>query len=213
VAVAQATNRKWIGIDITYQSISLVQRRLEDAFGLRVLQHLVTDGIPKDMNAAIALAHRDDDRLRKEFEKWAVLTYTKNRAVINEKKGADKGIDGRAYFKVGRKDNEKIVFSVKSGVVGRADVAKLRGDMGREKAAMAVLITLEKPSKPMLDEAKAAGKFRFEEMGRDYDAISIVPVQDIVEHHKFLEIPMSMDVLKAAQRAETNQQMDWVLGE
>jgi DNA modification methylase len=213
VAVAQETKRKWIGIDITYQSISLVQRRLEDAFGLRVLESLITDGIPKDMNAAIALAHRDDDRLRKEFEKWAVLAYTKNRAVINEKKGADQGIDGRAYFKVGRKDNEKIVFSVKSGSVGRGDVAKLRGDMSREKAAMAILITLEKPSKPMLAEAKLAGKFRFEEMGRDYDAISIVPVQDIVEHHKFLEIPMSVDVLRAAQRSETNQQMDWVLGE
>ena len=33
VAVAQRLNRKWIGIDITYQSISLVLRRLEDTFG------------------------------------------------------------------------------------------------------------------------------------------------------------------------------------
>ena len=172
---------------------------------------ITTDGIPRDMQSAVALAHKDDDRLRKEFEKWAVLTYTKNRAVINEKKGADAGIDGRAYFKVGKRDNAKIIFQVKSGGVERKDIATLRGDMGREKAAMAVLITLEKPSKPMLEEAKAVGKFRHEDMGRDYDMISIVPVQEIVENHKQLEIPMSIEVIKAAQRAEAAQQMDWIL--
>ena len=53
----------------------------------------------------------------KEFEKWAVLTYTNNRAIINEKKGADAGIDGTAFFKVGKKDNAKIIFQVKSGGV------------------------------------------------------------------------------------------------
>jgi DNA modification methylase len=211
VAVAHDMKRKWIGIDITYQSISLVMRRLESSFGAEALASVVTDGIPKDMKSAVALAHKDDDRLRKEFEKWAVLTYTNNRAVINEKKGADAGVDGRAYFKVGKRDNAKIIFQVKSGGVGRGDVAKLRGDMGRENAAMAILITLEKPSRPMFDEAKAAGRFKHEDMGRDYAAISIVPVSDIVEDNKRLEIPMSLEVLKAAQRAESIHQIDWLL--
>ena len=62
------------------------------------------------MASAVALAHKKDDRLRKEFEKWAVLTYTNNRAVINEKKGADAGIDATAYFKTGKHDNAKIIF-------------------------------------------------------------------------------------------------------
>jgi site-specific DNA-methyltransferase (adenine-specific) len=84
---------------------------LEETFGEQVHDKIETDGIPKDMASAIALAHKDDDRLRKEFEKWAVLTYTKNRGVINEKKGADAGVDGWAYFKVGRKDNAKIICS------------------------------------------------------------------------------------------------------
>jgi DNA modification methylase len=212
IAVAEKFRRKWIGIDITYQSISLVQRRLEDMFTQDVLVNVTTDGIPRDMASAVALAHKKDDRLRKEFEKWAVLTYSNNRAVINEKKGADAGIDGRAYFKVGSKDNAKIIFQVKSGGVDRKDVATLRGDMDRERAAMAVLITLEQPTKPMLEEAKGVGRFKHEDMGRDYDRISIVPVDDIVEHNKRLEIPMSLEVLKAAQRAEAEQQMDWVLG-
>jgi site-specific DNA-methyltransferase (adenine-specific) len=211
--VAQALKRKWIGIDITYQSISLILKRLEETFGEQELGRVKTDGIPRDMASAIALAKRDDDRLRKEFEKWAVLTYTRNRAVINEKKGADAGVDGRAYFKVGKKDNAKIIFQVKSGGVDRSDVATLHSDMLREKASLAVLITLEKPTRPMLEEARAVGKFKHEDMARDYDTISIVPVIDIIEHGKTLEIPMSLEVVRAAQKANESKQLDWLLEE
>lgn len=207
VAVAHRLNRKWIGIDITYQSISLILRRLEKAFGADALSNIQTDGIPRDMASAEALAHKQDDRLRKEFEKWAVLTYTNNRAVINEKKGADAGIDARAFFKTGKHDNAKIIFQVKSGGVKRGDIATLRGDMGREKAALAVLITLEEPSRPMVAEAKAVGQHKHEEMGRSYDTISIVTVREIVEEGKRLEIPMSLEVLAAAQRAVEDRQI------
>src|ERR1019366_721287 len=157
VAVAQRLNRTWIGIDITYQSIALVLHRLEKSFGADVLSQIKTDGIPRDMESASALAHKQDDRLRKEFEKWAVLTYTNNRAVINEKKGADSGIDARAYFLTGKDDNAKVIFQVKSGGVKRGDIATLRGDMGRENAALAVLITLEDPSKPYAQRSEGSG--------------------------------------------------------
>jgi DNA modification methylase len=200
VAVAQRLKRKWIGIDITFQSISLVLRRLEKAFGPEVVKLIMTDGIPRDMRSAQSLAHRQDDRLRKEFEKWTVLTYTNNRAVINEKKGADAGIDARAYFMTGKSDNAKVIFQVKSGGVKRGDIATLRGDMGREDAALAVLITLEDPSKPMVNEAKAAGQYRHETMGRNYDRIGIVTVQEILDGAR-LELPMSVDVVKAAKEA------------
>jgi len=209
VAVAQRMKRKWIGIDITYQSISLVLRRLEKAFGVAVVEAVKTDGIPRDMQSAEALAHRKDDRLRKEFEKWAVLTYTNNRAIINEKKGADAGIDASGYFMTKKDDNAKIIFQVKSGGVKRGDIATLRGDMGREKAALAVLITLEEPSKPMLGEAKAAGQYRHEMMGRNYDQISIVTVREIVEEGKRLDIPMSLEVLAAAKfKEEEGEQLE-----
>ncbi|OPF19586.1 hypothetical protein B1L04_09965 [Microcystis aeruginosa KW] len=33
IAVAERLERNWIGIDITYQSISLMLKRLEDSFG------------------------------------------------------------------------------------------------------------------------------------------------------------------------------------
>ncbi len=207
VAVAQRLKRKWIGMDITYQSVSLVLRRLEKAFGPIMVNAVHIDGIPRDMESAEALAHKKDDRLRKEFEKWAVLTYTNNRAVINEKKGADAGIDARAFFMTGRTDNAKIIFQVKSGGVKRGDIATLRGDMGREQAALAILITLEPPSGPMVKEAKAAGQYTHEEMGRAYDRISIVTIKDIIERGKRLEIPMSLEVLAEAQRVDESTQL------
>ncbi len=164
VAVAQALNRRWIGMDITYQSIALVLRRLEKQFGKVVLNGIKLDGIPRDMASARALANKKDDRVRKEFEKWAVMTYTGNRAVINQKKGADSGIDGIAYFRTNNTDNAKIILQVKSGSVKRSDIATLRGDMQRESAAMAVLITLEPPTAPMVNEAKAAGLYHHDLM-------------------------------------------------
>ena len=208
IAVAQRLKRRWIGMDITYQSISLILRRIEFSFGKETLDKITIDGIPRDMRSVEALAHKKDDRLRKEFEKWAVLTYTNNRAIINEKKGADAGIDARAYFLTGKDDNAKIVFQVKSGGVKRGDIATLRGDMARENAALAILITLEEPSKPMIAEAKAAGQYLHESMGRNYDKTSIVTVRDIVEGGKRLEIPMSVEVLAAAKRKADSEQID-----
>lgn len=128
---------------------------------------------------------------------------------LSTKKGADAGVDARAYFQTGKTDNAKIIFQVKSGGVKRGDIATLRGDMEREQAALGVLITLEEPSRPMISEAKAAGQYMHEGMGRAYDRISIVTVKDIVEDGKRLQIPMSLDVLKAAQRdAGDAEQLD-----
>lgn len=127
VAVSQRLHRQWIGIDITYQSISLILKRLEDAFGVEVLENITLNGIPKDIESAQALALKKDDRTRKEFEKWAILTYSNNRATINQKKGADKGIDGIAYFKKNADETEKVILQVKSGNVKSGDIRDLPG--------------------------------------------------------------------------------------
>lgn len=206
VAVAQELGCEWIGMDITFQSISLILQRLEDQFGKEVADAVTLAGVPQDMASASALAHKKDDRVRKEFEKWAVLTYTNNRGTINEKKGADAGIDGTVYFMTGPKQSETMVLQVKSGAVGRGDVAKLRGDMAREQAELATLITLEPPTEPMLKEANAAGRFHHELMGRDYPRIEIVTVREIIEQRRRLDLPMSMAVVKKAQRVSTKQE-------
>jgi site-specific DNA-methyltransferase (adenine-specific) len=160
------------------------------------------------MGAAQALAHKKDDRVRKEFEKWAVLTYSNNRAVINTKKGADKGIDGTAYFLTSKTDTEKIIFQVKSGAVNRSTIATLRGDMERENAQIAILLTLEEPTKPMREEAAAAGLYEHKLMGRSYNRIQIVTVQEIIEQEKRLEMPLSIEVVKSAAANVAGEQLN-----
>jgi site-specific DNA-methyltransferase (adenine-specific) len=200
VAVAQLLDRKWIGIDITYQSISLILKRLEDAFGQGVLEQIQLNGIPKDMKSAIALANKKDDRTRKEFEKWAVLTYSNNRAVINPKKGADKGIDGIAYFRSEQDEPEKIILQVKSGNIKSGDIRDLQGTLTLEKAAMGIFITLKEPTKEMIKTAKSAGIYQNKYMSQSSDIISIVTIQEIIEDQKRLSIPLGYEVLKSAEK-------------
>jgi site-specific DNA-methyltransferase (adenine-specific) len=199
VAVAQRLKRKWIGIDITYQSISLILRRLESQYGKDVLTNIILNGIPQDMASARALALKQDDRVRKEFEKWAVLTYSNNRAIINDKKGGDKGIDGTGFFLTNRDTNAKVVFQVKSGNVGRGDISKFNNDRTREGAELGIFLTLQPPTQGMKDEASAAGFYEHTLMGRTYPHIQVVTIQEIVEQNKRLDIPMSLEVLKKAQ--------------
>jgi site-specific DNA-methyltransferase (adenine-specific) len=198
VAVADRLKRRWIGIDITYQSISLVLRRLEQRYGKECVDEVDLNGIPHDIDSARALALKKDDRVRKEFEKWAVLTYANNRAIINAKKGGDRGIDGVAYFMTGAKDNAKIVFQVKSGNVGRGDVSKLNNDRTREGAELAVFITLSPPTQGMKTEANAAGTYEHKLMGKSYPRIEIITIEEILDNSR-IEIPMSEEVLKKAK--------------
>lgn len=206
VAVAERLRRKWIGIDITFQSISLILKRMEDAFGKSILDTIRTAGIPQDIAAAESLANRQDDKTRKEFEKWAVLTYSRNRAVIREKKGADKGIDGVAYFVSGFNETEKMVFQAKSGDVKRNDIATLKGDMEREEAKLATLITLREPTQPMKDEAAQAGVWHHPLIGLTMSRIQIVTVREMLEDKRRLELLMTTEVLKAAPKAVKKSQ-------
>jgi hypothetical protein len=163
------------------------------------------------MESVKALIHKKEDkRLRKEFEKWAVLTFTDNHAVINEKKGADKGIDGVAYTAAGRNDKGGIVplpviFSVKSGHVERKIISELLGTIEREKAAAGILITLEKPTKPMLNEAKQAGQFKGD--FATFDRLQIVTVQEILDS-KRMNLPLYAEVVKTAQTDSGAKQLN-----
>lgn len=210
VAVAQRLNRRWIGIDVTYQSISLILKRLEEAYREKwpqIEQTVMLDGVPRDIESARALAHRKDDKTRKEFEKWAVLTYSSNHARINEKKGADGGVDGVAYFHIDKERSGKAIFQVKSGGANRATVATLNSDRLREKAEFGVLIVMDEPSKPMREEAREAGRYRHPLLAREDERIQIVTVADILAG-KRLDLPMGRrDIVKAAE-ALGGEQMD-----
>ena len=210
ISVAEKLKRNWIGIDITFQSISLILRRLEGSYGTEILNSIQLNGVPRDIDSAQALALKADDRVRKEFEKWSILTYSNNRAVINDKKGADKGIDGIAYFLVSETESARIVFQVKSGNVGRGDIAKLNSDRLREGAEIAILLTLKPPTQGMREEAAATGLYRHPLMNRNYPCVQIVSIEQVLQDGARLEMPLSQDVVnKAKAKAkETVEQVD-----
>ena len=211
VAVAQRLGRQWIGIDITYQSISLILKRLEDrhpADWSKIEADIFLDGVPRDIMSAIALANKKDDRTRKEFEKWAVLTYSRNQARINEKKGADAGIDGIAYFLIDRETNGKAIFQVKSGGSNRATLATLNSDRQREKAEFGILISMDAPTRPMREEIAAAGKYKHPLLDREDDRIQVVTIEDILAG-KRLDLPMARgDAVKSAKAVGSDTQID-----
>ncbi len=203
VAVAQRLNRQWIGIDITYQSIALILKRFEDSYKDQwpaVEANILLDGVPRDLESAMALANRKDDKTRKEFEKWAVLTYSRNQARINEKKGADGGIDGIAYFLKDKGENGKAIFQVKSRPGTRADLATLNSDRQREKAEFGFLICTGLPTKPMRDEIAAAGKYQNPLLQREDDRLQVVTVAELfAPHNRRLDLPMARtDAVRAA---------------
>ena len=206
VAVAEKLGRKWIGIDITYQSISLILKRLEDSFGKISVRSIELNGVPKDMESAIALANKKEDKTRKEFEKWSVLTYSDNRAFINDKKGADGGIDGIAYihdFASNDVDVEKkqILFSVKSDKKPHVSyIRDLNGTMQRDGAVMGYFITLYPATSDMIAETKKLGKYKNKYFGKEYDRIKIVTVEQILNGELF-DVPKMHEiaVVKSAQ--------------
>ena len=211
VAVAQRLNRQWIGVDITYQSIALILKRLEDTYGKDVLNDITLNGIPKDFDSAVALANKADDRVRKEFEKWCVLTFSNNRAMINEKKGGDGGVDGRALMidndATGNQAFSDVLFSVKSDkVITPARIREFYGTIQRDKAACGYFLCLYPPNPNIYREAKQYGKYENKLFGQEYPVLEIITVEDILNGER-IRIPASqqVDVLKAAEKAKKNR--------
>ncbi|MEX0959109.1 MAG: DNA methyltransferase [Burkholderiales bacterium] len=152
IHAAETLRRQWVGIDITNLAISLVEKRLRDAFPAVQFE---THGTPKDFDGARDLAARD----KYEFQYWA-CSLVNAQPYQNKKKGADSGIDGLIYFQDDDGPPKKIVVSVKGGDnVSVQMVRDLRGVVEREKAAIGLFVTLADATKPMREEAIKSGYY------------------------------------------------------
>ena len=98
------------------------------------------------------------------------------------KKGADAGIDGYINFFDDNSGKAKtVIVQVKSGRVGANVIRDLRGVMERDDAEMGLLITLEPPTKPMMDEATSAGFYTPEAYpDRQFPRVQIATIEDIL---------------------------------
>ena len=183
VAVAERLKRRWIGIDITHLAISLMKSRLHDTFGTELSDYEVI-GVPQDLESARALAVESEHDGRYQFEYWA-LGLVDARPSNRGKKGADSGIDGYInFFDDNSGKAKRIIVQVKSGSVQRSQIAILKGDMEREKAEMGLFITLNPPTRPMIQEAASAGVYAPKVLGetthRQYPRLQILTIEDLL---------------------------------
>jgi len=195
ISVAERLHRRWLGIDITHLSISLMRHRLQDAFQTE-LSHYEVLGDPKDLSSANALAQED----RYQFQWWALGLI--DARPVHYKKGADHGIDGVIHFfddTSGRA--KKAVVQVKSGHVKVGDVRDLKGVVEREKAEIGFFITLESPTSPMLKEAGAAGFYVPAHFpGLKFPKLQILTIEELLGGKQAQYPRMNVATFKKAER-------------
>ena len=185
IEAAEQLKRQWIGIDVTYLAIHVIEGRLARAFGTGIKERYKLLGRPKDANDARALAARD----WLEFQKWAVFQLG---GLPKDKPGADGGIDGIIrYHRVGIEQPNRAVVSVKGGEhVGVDAIHKLKSVVQREKAEFGVLVCLDGPTKAMEKEVLSEGEVG--PSSRRVPKLQVVPVDQIFSKHP-IEIPGTLD--------------------
>jgi site-specific DNA-methyltransferase (adenine-specific) len=189
IAVAERLNRKWIGIDVTYVSVDLMERRLIDMFTPEHdVNKLASIPVPKRRQALKDYWSKGEDTLMigiktglkpyevigdpKDFESAKFLAendkYQFEWWAIRMlgaqgkeyKKGADRGIDGIIHFLDAAGEYKRAVISVKGGNSTPANALRdLRGTMERERAVSGILVTLVPPTGPMKKEVADAGRW------------------------------------------------------
>jgi site-specific DNA-methyltransferase (adenine-specific) len=200
VVAAQKLNRQWIGIDVTHLAISLMKNRLTDMFG-ETLKFAVR-GTPEDVGSARMLAETD----RYEFQYWANSLVNAQPIEGREKKGADRGIDGVIRFVDDEKERlKRVIVQVKSGHVQRNTMGELRGTIEREKAEMGMLISLEPPTKPMRQEAVAAGTYYSPGWNREYPRVQIWTIEELLAGAE-PKVPPMRATFERAQRLRSVSQ-------
>lgn len=232
VAVAERLNRRWIGIDVTYLAVDLMERRLLDSFTPgHDVTHLSTIAVPKRRLALKKYWENGEDvlgiGLRTGLKPYEVIGDPKSGddakflfendpyqfewwaigmvgAQGKEyKKGADRGIDGIITFQDKVGEYERAVVSVKGGKVGSAMLRDLQGTMKRENAVIGVLITNEPPTSAMRKEAADAGRWTSELFpDRSFPVIQILTAEDLL-NNKDPDLPRwGMDNFKKAVKVK-----------
>jgi hypothetical protein len=203
IDAAEKLGRDWISIDVTQLAISLIKNRLQDTYGrrLKFVSGSSSDGraalprgqadqqvsptesivriIGEPTTPADAAKLAEDDKY--QFQWWALGLV--GARPVEQKKGADHGIDGKILFRDDSKaaKPEQIIIQVKGGKTGVKDVRDLRGVLDREQAAIGILISLQPPTAPMETEAASAGFYEHKTNRQKYPRIQLRTVKELME--------------------------------
>jgi hypothetical protein len=157
-------------------------------------------GEPTTPNEAATLAEED----KFQFQWWALGLV--GARPVEQKKGADHGIDGKILFRDDPKaaKPEQIIIQVKGGKTGVKDVRDLRGVLDREKAAIGILISLQPATGPMETEAASAGFYEHKINRLKYPRLQLRTVKELMEG-KGIERPVNMAVDDTFKKAPKTQ--------
>ncbi|MBA3340610.1 MAG: hypothetical protein H0W30_01275 [Gemmatimonadaceae bacterium] len=191
IASAQKLNRRWIGIDVTHLAIGLIKTRLRDAYGDELKYEVI--GEPTTVEDAAELAKQAPY----QFQVWS-LGLVGARLAGAIKKGADGGIDGRLYFHDGSDQTRQIILSVKGGHLKADDVRALGYVRKREQADIGVLISFEKPTKPMRGDAASAGFY--ESPWGKHPRLQLLTVAELLEG-KTIDYPRTAGINRTYKQA------------
>ena len=195
VAAAQKLDRQWLGIDITHLAVALMKNRLKSMFDLDPGADYRVVGEPQDVGGARALFEQDPF----QFQFWAV-SLLEAQPQDQQRRGADRGIDGLFYFIDGqRRASQKVVVQVKGGGTQVRDIRDLKGVVEREKAALGLFITLQEPTRPMREEEASGGFYHSDLWQRDYPKIQIRTIGQLLEGQGF-DLPPRLPAYQSAAR-------------
>ncbi len=225
VVAAHRLKRNWIGIDIAMVAVNVMRDRLKTTFPDDFPEEIPVDGEPADEAAALGLASRN----KYEFQYWVVDKLGGTPRGGENRKGADRGVDGivkfpergpngQAMAKPQRRprrganggaepEYRDVIISVKGGQTGPAHVRDLRGVVEREGAAIGVLVTVRPATAEMLKEASEAGVYTSSWTGKSYPKVQIITAGEIV-HGKRIDMPPKRGLrqYQPAPRAKRGEQ-------
>jgi hypothetical protein len=189
IDAAQKFGRSWLGIDVTWLAIDLVEKRLRSTYGSKILGTYEVHGKPYDVASAQALANKS----KKEFEIWAISL------VGAHPREHDGGVDGVFGFIEKDKKPRTIIVQVKGGdVLTPGMVRDLIGTVKKENAAIGLLVTLKEPTEGMKRLAIHSEPYKSELWDRDFPSIQIKTVRELLGGHEF-DLPPSLNPFKSAK--------------
>jgi site-specific DNA-methyltransferase (adenine-specific) len=172
-------NRTWIGIDITYLAVALLKYRLNQEF-LGIQHEYDIVGEPVSLLEAQKLAEQN----KHQFAIWAIA---KIGGKPNIRKSGDQGIDGYYDF-IDNNIAKRGIIQVKGGHLTLSSIRDFCHTVKREKADIGIFLTLEEPSKQMLQEANGEG-FYTDTFFNRYKKISIITIDDLLKNHYTIPPP------------------------
>jgi len=193
---AEYLKRKWIGIDISPIAISLMKHRLQDSYTTE-LSKFVIRGVPEDRNSAIKLWKENPFA----FQDWWIMEFEVFSSTFG-KKGADQGIDGLGMYLIPTVEQPvKAAFQVKGGNVQSRDIDALWGAMNKHKCELGVFLTIQSPTRPMLETVANSGYYSA--AGFNYPRLQILTLEEFF-NGKILHLPKANITFKNAQSSSKN---------